>query len=82
MCEYCEKITLVPNFKSPKDYEKTMAYIGKLIEKDGFLLVEGYKRDGYWVDDIIYHTIECPQCGQKFTCVVNTYRGGGSFKKG
>ena len=64
MCEFCEKITLVPNFKSPKDYEKTMAYIGKLIEKDGFLLVDGtcpvdgYKRGGYWVDDIIYHIIE------------------------
>ena len=27
MCNYCEKITLVPNFKSPKDYEKTIAYI-------------------------------------------------------
>ena len=52
MCEFCENITLVPNFKSPKDYEKTMAYIGKLIEKDGFLLVDGtcpvdgYKRGG------------------------------------
>ena len=32
MCEYCEKITLVPNFKSPKDYEKTMTYIGEIIK--------------------------------------------------
>ena len=88
MCEFCEKITLVPNFKSPKDYEKTMAYIDELIKKSGFLLVDGtcpvdgYKRGGYWVDDIIYHIIECPKCGQKFTSIVNTYRGGGSFKKG
>ena len=87
MCNYCEKIILVQDFKSPKDYEKTMDYIGELVEKEGFWLVDGtcpvdaYKRDGYWVDDIIYHVIKCPKCMQKFTCVVNTYRGGGSFKK-
>ncbi len=44
--------------------------------------ISRYKRDGYQVDDIIYHVIKCPKCMQKFTCVVNTYRGGGSFKKG
>ena len=37
---------------------------------------------GQWVDDIIYHTIKCPKCGQIFTCSINTYRGGGSFTRG
>ena len=43
--------------------------------------ISRYKCDGCRVDDIIYHAIKCPKCMQKFTCVVNTYRGGGSFKK-
>ena len=28
------------------------------------------------------HMVRCKHCGQVFTCVVNTYRGSGSFKKG
>ena len=43
--------------------------------------ISRYKRDGYRVDDIIYQAIKCPKCIQKFTCVVHTYRCGGSFKK-
>ena len=27
-------------------------------------------------------SIKCPECGQVFTCIVNTYKGGGSFEKG
>ncbi|MCL1874807.1 MAG: hypothetical protein FWF87_00945 [Synergistaceae bacterium] len=36
--------------------------------------------NGCWIDDIICHRIRCKKCGQQFSCVVNTYRGGGSFR--
>lgn len=72
----------------PKMYEETIEYIiRELIEKQKFIFVEGncalgeHLKDGYWIDDIIVHTIKCPKCGKKFTCAVNTYRGGGSFKR-
>ena len=38
--------------------------------------------DGYWVDDGIWHTIQCKECGTLFTCSVDTYHGFGSFRKG
>ena len=89
MCSYCSVISLKDSFRTPKDYEETIAYISELIEKQGFILYEGnceigqYKNEnGQWVDDIIFHIIKCPKCSQKFSCVVNTYRGVGSFKKG
>ena len=84
MCDYCSKINFVERFSSPKHYEKTM----ELIEKEGFIFVEGtcplgeHRQGGCFIDDIIYHVIKCPKCEQEFTCVVNTYRGGGSFSKG
>ena len=43
--------------------------------------ISRYNRDGYQVDDIIFHVIKCPKCMQKFTCVVDTYRDVGSFNK-
>ena len=88
MCDYCSKINFVERFSSPKDYEKTIEYIMELVEKEGFIFVEGtcplgeHRKDGCFIDDIIYHVIKCPKCEQEFTCIVNTYRGGGSFSKG
>ena len=86
MCDYCSNIKKIEYFSSPKLYEETIEYIKELVENRGFIVVEGscklgeHIKDGHWIDDIIYHVIECPKCGQKFTCTVNTYRGGGSFK--
>ena len=88
MCPHCENINLVEQFHSPKEYEITIEYIQMLINIQGFLLLEGncplgeHNRNGYWVDDIIYHIIECSECRQAFSCVVNTYRGDGGFTKG
>lgn len=89
MCDYCSKIALKDSFQTPNEYEKTVAYIKELVDIQRFVLIEGscelgcHKNiDGHWIDDIIYHIIKCPKCGQTYTCVVNTYRGGGSFSKG
>ena len=89
MCDYCSKIALKDSFQTPNEYEKTVAYIKELVDIQRFVLIEGscelgYHKniDGHWIDDIIYHIIKCPKCGQTYTCVVNTYRGGGSFSKG
>ncbi len=76
------------HYADVEKYEETIEYIKELIEKENFILVEGncpigeHKKDGYWIDDIIYHVIKCPKCGWEFTCIVNTYRGGGSFTRG
>ena len=42
----------------------------------------GVDEQGHWVDDIIYHSIKCPRCGQVYTCVINTYNGRGQVQKG
>jgi len=86
-CLHCFDVREVHNFISPERYEETIKYIKELIEKENFILVEGncpigeHKKDGHWIDDIIYHVIKCPKCGWKFTCIVNTYRGSGSFTR-
>ena len=88
MCNHCYKINFVDRFSSPKHYEKTIEYIMELIEREGFIFFEGtcplgeHRQGGCFIDDIIYHVIKCPMCEQEFTCIVNTYRGGGSFSKG
>ncbi len=87
MCDYCSHIEEIEIF-SPKDYHQIMAYIKEMVEKEHFIFTEGscaldeYKKNGMWFADIIYHVIKCPECGQEFTCHVNTYRGGGRFKRG
>ena len=89
MCDYCDGLNLTKSILTPREYEKIVKYIKELIEKDGFIFVNGNceigehkKEDGCWIDDIVYHTIKCPKCGQVFTCIINSYRGGGSFEKG
>ena len=89
MCEYYSSIKLTDCIYTPTDYENIVEYIKSLIEERQFILVDGncelghHKNDsGQWVDDVIYHTIKCPKCGQIFNCSVNTYRGGGSFRRG
>ena len=70
MCDYCSEVNLVKCILTPREYEKIVKYIKELIEKDGFIFVEGncaigeHKKDGYWIDDIVYHTIKCLKCGQ------------------
>lgn len=88
MCVYCSNIKLVPSFFTPNVYEMTIEYIKELISKDGFILIDGNceigkhkNENGHWVDDIVFHTIKCPKCGQVYSCSVNTYRGSGSFSK-
>lgn len=89
MCDYCSKIKLKDSFQTPDEYEKTIDYIKELINNQHFIFVEGScelgchkDTDGHWIDDVIYYIIKCPKCGQKYSCTVNTYRGGGSFRKG
>ena len=40
------------------------------------------KTEDGWADETMAHMIRCKHCGQIFTCVVNTSRGSGHFKKG
>ena len=89
VCTNCSGVITRDCFYSPRDYENCLAYIAELIESGSFVLV--YKtcglgnikdKNGCWADDIIVHTIQCKNCGRKFTCSVNTYRGQGSFMPG
>ena len=89
ICNSCSNIILKASFYSPKDYEKCLSYIKKLLQSGNFEVVEKNceidrvkDENDHWVDDIIFHTIKCKSCGQVFTCSVNTYRGSGCFKKG
>ena len=89
MCDYCSKIESKNKFQTPNEYEKAVNYIKELIDIQHFVLIDGNCElgchkdvNGQWKDDVIYHVIKCPICGQTYTCTVNTYRGGGSFSKG
>ena len=73
MCEYCSAVELNDCIHSADAYEKAIEYIKCLIEKQHFILIEGNceighhkNSNGCWVDDIIYHVIQCPLCGQEY----------------
>ena len=90
MCEYCRNIQIWRKFDAPKDYLACIAYIRKLVEQGELELMpeestcplEQVKIGDSWADEIMVHTLRCGHCGQIFTCVVNTWRGSGHFKKG
>ena len=88
MCDLCSFIQLKKSFCSQNDYENTIDHIKWLIDEKGFIFVEGncevgshMNDSGHWIDDIIYHVIQCPECGQAYRCYADTYHGFGSFKK-
>ena len=90
MCDYCHNIQKWKRFNAPKDYLACIEYIQQLVTNDGFELLEEestcplnqVKTEDGLADEIMVHMVRCKHCGQVFTCVVNTYRGSGSFKKG
>ena len=90
MCDYCHNIQKWKRFNAPKDYLACIEYIQQLVTNGGFELLEEestcplnqVKTEDGWADEIMVHMVRCKHCGQVFTCVVNTYRGSGSFKKG
>lgn len=89
MCERCAKVLLRKKILSPKEYEEIIEEISELITTDGFIVMASnceigkHKNEkGTWVSDTLLHTIQCPQCKQNFTCNVDTYHGGGTFRLG
>lgn len=89
MCPICQKIPLRPSFRTPADYLACLEQLRELVGSGAFALEEAScpldeVRDGQgrWADDIICHVVRCRGCGQCFSCVCNTYRGGGGFRKG
>ena len=82
MCEYCRDIQTWRKFDAPKDYLACIAYIQQLIPEESTCPLEKVKTEDGWADEIMLHMIRCKHCGQIFTCVVNTWRGSGHFKKG
>ena len=89
ICDYCHNIQEWKKFNAPKDYLACIEYIQQLVTNGGFELLEEEStcplnqvetEDG-WADEIMVHMVRCKHCGQVFTCVVNTYRGSGSFKR-
>ncbi len=87
MCENCEDIILRDSFYSPTDYMNCLKYIQELIEAGRFALINKscdldkvINENGRWDSDVIEHTIQCKNCGKQFSCIGETYHGGGSFK--
>ena len=89
MCSVCDKVELREWFPTPNDYLECLSYIQSLIDSGAFEmesqtcdLDKVMDEDGYFVEDVISHTIRCKHCGQAFSCGIVTYRGSGSFEKG
>ncbi|MCL2579596.1 MAG: hypothetical protein FWE32_06145 [Oscillospiraceae bacterium] len=88
-CETCMDVKLYEQFSSPGMYMACNNDLRALISSGGFELtsdstpLDQIKNErGGWVDDTIRHVLRCKTCGQHFTCTVDTYHGGGSFRKG
>ena len=89
MCEHCRNIQTWRKFDAPKDYLACIALhsaagVGgefELIQEESTRPLEKVKTEDGWADEIMSHMIRCKHCGQVFTCVVNTWRGSGHFKK-
>ena len=89
MCSVCDKVELREDFPTPEAYLECLDYIQKLIDSGNFELESQtcdpdkvLDADGYFVEDIICHTIKCKCCGQAYSCGMNTYHGSGRFRKG
>ena len=90
MCEHCRSIQTWRKFDAPRDYLACIAYIQKLVKQGELELLaeestcplDKVKTEDGWAAEIMVHTLRCGHCGQIFTCVVNTWRGSGHFKKG
>ncbi len=89
MCDNCKHIRIVKQIKSEEEYLTIIEEIKKLLSDGKYEMVANNcpidalkTEDGYWVDDGIWHTIQCKECGTLFTCSVDTYHGFGSFRKG
>ena len=82
MCEHCRNIQTWRKFDAPKDYLACIAYEFELMAEESTCALEKVKTEDGWADEIMAHTTRCKHCGQIFTCVVNTWRGSGHFKKG
>lgn len=89
MCDNCNGITLRDFFSSPKDYMNCLTYIQELLDTGNFILIEKScdldktkDENGFWIDDLISHVIQCKNCGKHFTCSIDTYHGRGGFRNG
>lgn len=89
MCDNCNNIALRNSFYNPKDYLNCLIYIQELLRTSNFVLVEKscdldktQDENGFWIDDVIGHVIQCKRCGKYFTCSIDTYHGRGSFRMG
>ena len=89
MCEICKDVKLYDYFNLPSEFLECNAYMRELVASRKFKLsprsmpLDKIKdKQGCWVDDAFTHIIICKACGQHFTCIANTYRGGGCFRVG
>ncbi len=88
ICNNCKDVILRDNFYSLQDYMNCLNYIKDLIDNNNFKIVEQTcdllkvkNEDNKWIADIIFHKIECKECGSLFEVWCDTYHGKGGFKK-
>ena len=89
MCEHCRNIQTWRKFDAPKGLSglyclHSAVGVGgefELMQEESTCPLEKVKTEDGWADEIMAHMIRCKHCGQIFTCVVNTWRGSGHFKK-
>lgn len=89
MCYDCQSIATVRCI-GPNEYMYTaiLEYVKALLATGNYEIVacnhpvdEVKDKDGYWVDDGIWHTIQCKQCGTRFVCSCDTYHMRGHFRR-
>lgn len=86
-CAVCPQLKPL-EFKTPSDFLSCVERIKHFIEQGEFETVSSnfelehpQTPDGVWKDDVMYASIRCRACGQIWSCVCDTYHGGGRFTK-
>lgn len=89
MCDNCKDIKTIKRISGSEEYLAILENMKALLLSEKYEMFASnhpidavIDENGYWVDDGIWHTIRCKECGMLFTCSVDTYHGFGSFKKG
>ncbi len=88
-CDKCVRLGIIKHCGDLKLFLLYKDYVKKLIEEDGFIVVQGQysvfdacrNADGCWVDDIICYSVQCPNCKRIYLLSADTYHGRFSFDK-
>jgi hypothetical protein len=89
MCPQCDAFAAPIGFGLLGQYHRFVDRLraaleaGELTPVSGNVDLDAIRPGESWpgADDSLLHVVRCPRCGQRFRLVVDTYHGGGSWRR-